>query len=175
MLKALRFIVSFFMLAVFSVALSQTTSGSTEQIINFQNQGQKIMGTLTLPANGQATHPTVLILHGFTGQRQELPVNNTKETMFSRTARLLAENGYASLRIDFRGSGESEGQWADTTFSGQISDARAALNYLAGLPQVGHSGFKSGWTGRLGHRCQRPTGENADAVVTRGEPVPDLQ
>ena len=129
---------AFGMLAVLvlTVAFGQGRFTAAEKVVSFQNQGQKVMGTLTLPEGATAPYPMVLVLHGFTGSRQELPVNNTKETMFSRTARMLAEQGYASLRIDFRGSGESEGAWADTTFSSQISDARAGLDYIAGLKEA---------------------------------------
>src|SRR5271170_6071962 len=35
-----------------------------------------------------------------------------------------------SFRIDFRGSGESEGKWEDTTCSGQASDGLAAIEFL---------------------------------------------
>ncbi len=127
-------------LAVIGMAISQGSNpppletarfSALESVVNFSNQGQKIVATWTVPNGAQTPYPTVLMLHGFNGQRQELPINNTKETMFGRTARVLAEQGYASLRIDFRGSGESEGAWADTTFSSQISDARAAVQFLS--------------------------------------------
>jgi uncharacterized protein len=130
---------------LFGVASSQTSGApalkaaafaATETVVNFSNKGQKIMATWTVPKDAKGPLPTVLVLHGFTGTRQESPVNTTKETMFSRTARVLAEQGYASLRIDFRGSGESEGAWPDTTFSGQISDARAAIAFLGKQAQV---------------------------------------
>jgi uncharacterized protein len=81
----------------------------------------------------------VLLFHGFMSVRDELPVMNTDEGMFARTARILAEQGIASLRIDFRGSGESEGAWADTTFSGQTADALAAIDYLETLDTVDSS------------------------------------
>lgn len=73
--------------------------------------------------------PLVLLFHGFKGERDELPIVNTEEGMYSRTARIFAERGIATLRIEFRGSGESEGKWEDTTFTGQIADAIAALDY----------------------------------------------
>jgi len=100
-------------------------------IIALENQGQDMVGTLTVPTGADAPYPAVLLLHGFTSPRDELPIVGTEEAMFSRTARILAENGIASLRIDFRGSGESDGLWEDTTFSGQTSDAVAALDYLS--------------------------------------------
>lgn len=112
----------------------------SDSVINFSNQGQKIVANWAIPKGATAPYPAVVILHGFTGQRQELGVSGTTETLFSRTARLLAEQGYASLRIDFRGSGESIGTFtfADTTFSSQISDARAAIDFLSRQPQVDH-------------------------------------
>jgi hypothetical protein len=93
-----------------------------------------VIGTLETPAGDPA--PVVLLLHGFTGSRDELPVANTEEGVFSRTARLLAEQGIASLRIDFRGSGESPGAFADTTFEGQVADGLAALAWLEANPAV---------------------------------------
>ena len=91
----------------------------------------------------------VLLLHGFTNERNELPVGGTDETMYGRLARVLGAHGIASLRIDFRGSGESDGAWADTTFTGQIDDAQAAVDYLATLAAVdldrlGVVGFSQG-------------------------------
>lgn len=79
-----------------------------------------------------APAPVVLMLHGFTGDRSELEIAGTDETVFLRAARLLSEAGFDSFRIDFRGSGESDAlAWEDTTFSTQIVDAKAAIDYLA--------------------------------------------
>ncbi len=107
---------------------------ATESEIAFAVNGQQVRGTLEVPDGPPA--PTVLLLHGFTGSRNELEIAGTNEGVLERTARLLAENGYASLRIDFRGSGDSDGEWADTTFSGQIEDAVAAIDWLRTQPSV---------------------------------------
>ncbi|MDE2950013.1 MAG: alpha/beta hydrolase [Chloroflexota bacterium] len=121
--------------AAAALAGSMAEYGVSESDISFSNAGQTIVGTLAMP-EGEGPFPVVLLLHGFTGMRHELPVLGTEDTMFSRAARWLGERGVASLRIDFRGSGESEGAWEDTTFSGQISDAIAALDYLEMLEGV---------------------------------------
>jgi hypothetical protein len=42
----------------------------------------------------------------------------------------MAEQGIATLRIDFRGSGQSEGDYIMTTFETQISDAIASIDYV---------------------------------------------
>lgn len=109
---------------------------ATERIVDFQNQGQKIVGTLTLPDGGDPPYPVVLFFTGFTGIRDEVPITGTEEGMFSRTARTLAEHGIASLRFDFRGFGDSEGQRGDMSLTGEIADAIAAIDYLATLPEV---------------------------------------
>jgi hypothetical protein len=106
----------------------------SEGLIRFAVDGLSIAGTLSLPNGGPA--PVVLLLHGFTGTRHEMPVAGTDEGVFSRTARLLAERGLASLRIDFRGNGDSGGAFPDMTFEGQIADARAALAVLRADPRV---------------------------------------
>ncbi len=106
-----------------------------ETIVNFENLGLNIIGTLAMPDSDEAV-PLVLLFHGFKGERDELPIVNTEEAMFSRTARIFAERGIATLRIEFRGSGESEGAWEDTTFTGQIADAIAALDFAGTLEGV---------------------------------------
>lgn len=124
-------------------------SAVAEQIVTFENEGETVVGTLTFPTTTGAPYPVVLLLHGFTNERNELPVGGTDETMYGRLARVLGAAGMASLRIDFRGSGASDGAWADTTFTGQIDDARAAVDYLATLSMVdpdrlGVVGFSQG-------------------------------
>jgi alpha/beta superfamily hydrolase len=52
----------------------------------------------------------------------------------------LAAGGYVALRFNFRGVGESEGQFDQG--KGETDDARAALAHLASLPEVD--------TGRIG-------------------------
>ena len=129
-----------------------TESGAptlSEQIVTFENAGATIVGTLALPEAGSGPYPVALLLHGFTNERNELPVGATGETMYGRLARELGAQGIASLRIDFRGSGESDGAWADTTFTGQLGDAQAAVDYLSALPavdvtQLGVVGFSQG-------------------------------
>ncbi len=118
-----------------AAAASMAEYSVSESDISFSNMDETVIGTLALP-DGEGPFPIALLLHGFTGTRHELPVIGTEDSMFSRAARWLGERGVASLRIDFRGSGESDGAWEDTTFSGQISDAIAALDYLQMLEAI---------------------------------------
>jgi dienelactone hydrolase len=114
-----------------------------ETLLNTTVAGQRLQGTLCLPQGGPS--PCVLMLHGFTGSRDEQVIEGIGEGVFSRTARRWAARGMASLRIDFRGSsflhrisggGGSEGDFADTTYEGQVADAFAAWEALVQDPRV---------------------------------------
>lgn len=144
-------------------ALLPLTATAGEEVVTFKIDRDVIVGTLSLPEGGPA--PVVLLFHGFTGTRNELPVANTEDGVFSRTARLLADAGYASLRIDFRGSGDSSGTFDETTFDGQIADGIAAMEWLAANPRVkGDDIAVIGWS---------QGGLVAAAVAGRSDPQPD--
>ena len=127
---------SFRKLLLLSTLLAATTTPvfAAEEVITFQSQGSKVVGTLNTPDGAPA--PVVILFHGFTGARDELPVANTKDGVFSRSARALAVAGYASLRIDFRGSGQSDGTFADTTFEGQVADGLEAVKLMSADARV---------------------------------------
>ncbi|MEL7044967.1 MAG: alpha/beta fold hydrolase [Pseudomonadota bacterium] len=102
---------------------------AAETELAFDVGGETGRGVLETP--DRESPPVVLLLHGFTGSRDEMQISGTQEGIFERTARMLAEAGIASLRIDFRGSGDSDGQWIDTTVTRQIEDAVAAIDWLS--------------------------------------------
>lgn len=81
----------------------------------------------------------------------------------------LAEKGVATLRFDFTGLGESEGDFADTGFDTDVSDLVAAAQHLEETRQapqilVGHS---LGGTAAL---AAAPSIESIVAVATIGAP-----
>ncbi|MEM6467362.1 MAG: alpha/beta fold hydrolase [Pseudomonadota bacterium] len=91
-------------------------------------EGGQIAATLERPDGAPA--PVVLLLHGFTGDRHEMPVKGTNLGIFEHLAEALRDAGLASLRIDFRGNGESSGAFLDTTIGRQIEDAWRAIDWL---------------------------------------------
>jgi len=95
----------------------------------FENEGQLVAGTLHLP-DGPGPHPGVIFCHGFTGNKGET------HFLFVKASRELEAHGIASLRFDFRGSGESDGEFCDMTALTEISDARRAFHVLAEQPEV---------------------------------------
>jgi len=87
---------------------------------------QQIIGILHTPDNikpGEKT-PGILMLHGFTGNKTEA------HRLFVHVARSLSEYGFIVLRFDFRGSGDSDGEFEDMTLPGEVSDAERALTFL---------------------------------------------
>lgn len=100
-----------------------------ERFVQFTVHGQTVYGMLHAPEE-TAKAPAVAMCHGFTGNRIET------HRLFVKMARCLAANGIAALRFDFRGSGESEGDFEQVTVSGEIDDALAALAFLRQQPEV---------------------------------------
>jgi len=85
---------------------------------------------------GGAARGSLLLVHCFTCSKD-------LHTM-SRLARGLAANGFAVLRFDFTGIGQSEGDFADTTLSTNVGDLAHATDCLrehgpAPYGLVGHS------------------------------------
>ena len=65
-------------------------------------RGIKIQAVLDLPADmPEAGYPLVVFAHGFQGSKEE-------SGAFTDVAKGLAEQGIASLRLDFPGCGESQ-------------------------------------------------------------------
>lgn len=95
-----------------------------EKLVSFQNHGQQIVGILHRP-DLDGTVPGVVLCHGFTGTKSEA------RWIFVRLARRLASSGIAVLRFDFRGSGDSEGEFRNMTISDEVSDAKAAVTFLS--------------------------------------------
>lgn len=129
--------------------------------ISFKNsEGLELSGYLELPLNKQP-HSFVLFAHCFTCNKNYFAVKNI--------SRALSKNGYGVLRFDFAGLGESDGDFADTTFSGNVEDLMSAAKYLeekysAPTLLIGHS---LGGAAVIFAAAQLP---QVKAVVTIGAP-----
>lgn len=102
----------------------------SERPVTFRVAGEQLVGVLHRPPRARGPRPAVLLLHGFTGSKHEA------HRLFVLTARALAEVGVIALRFDFRGSGDSAGDFRDMTVASEIADARAAWRFLRRQPGV---------------------------------------
>lgn len=100
------------------------------EAVTFENNGEKIFGIIHRPLKPLKSCPAVLICPGFQGSK------SGKFRLFVNLAKQLAKHGVVVLRFDYRGSGDSEGEFSDLTLEGKISDALTCLNFLSQDAQV---------------------------------------
>lgn len=101
-----------------------------EQQVSFESAGMNLTGVLTLPDNLVAgeRRPAIMVLHGFG--------SNKASSGSVWPAKTLAEWGYVTLRFDYRGCGDSEGERARIICLEQVEDTQSAITFLAGRPEV---------------------------------------
>jgi uncharacterized protein len=116
------------------------------QTIKYRNldidlgNGVKTKAQLTFPAIGKGQFPAVLLVQGSGAlDKNETLTKNAKP--FWQIAQYLSERGFAVLRYDKRGVGESytilnSNVWGNNTANDQIQDAKKALNILVQQPEV---------------------------------------
>lgn len=97
--------------------------------------GLQLVGTLDLPGDREP-HAFGIFAHCFTCSR------NIRAAAY--IGRALAREGIGVLRFDFTGLGESEGTFADTSFSSNLEDLISAARFMGQVYQppkilVGHS------------------------------------
>ena len=86
-------------------------------------KGLNLAAVLSLPDIPSQKVPTVMLLHGFKGYKEE--------TTYTDLAEKLNQKGIASIRFDASGFGESEGTMEnDYRFSNYIQDTEAVYEWL---------------------------------------------
>ncbi len=95
----------------------------TRESVTIINENQKIFGILHQPLHMKKV-PAVIVCHGLGGSK------SGGGRIYVKLAEGLAKKGIATLRIDFRGSGDSEGNFEDMTVETQVSDTLAALDFI---------------------------------------------
>ena len=82
--------------------------------------GYIIRGLFSTPDDGNFKTVCVF-LHGYTGHKNETSF------LFKQLSARFVENGIATLRYDYYGSGDSDGEFSDQTFTTARNDAKAAI------------------------------------------------
>ena len=104
-----------------------------EEKVTFQSAGHKLAGVLHIPDDLKPgeRRAAVIVLHGFGGTMAGPAGNNPGQ--------LFCDMGYVAFRFDFRGCGQSEGERGRIICLEEVEDARNALSFLAGRPEVAPS------------------------------------
>lgn len=92
--------------------------------IVLMNEGQKIFGVIHRPLTEKKT-PAVTICHGLAGNK------TGRYRLYVVLAKHLVQAGFTVLRLDYRGSGDSEGDFLDMTLDTAVSDAVKGLEFIA--------------------------------------------
>lgn len=93
------------------------------QKVDFKNKaGHTLAGALELPSKGKKLRAMALFAHCFTCGKDVVAA--------SRITRELADHGIGALRFDFTGLGSSDGDFASTTFTSNVTDLEAAAAFL---------------------------------------------
>lgn len=105
------------------------TKHEDREPITLYNQGEKLFGIYHKPLI-KPPYPAILFCHGLAGHK------TGRYRLYVELAEKLTKEGFAVLRFDFRGSGDSEGAIKDLTMTGAVSDAKVAFEWLKDQPDV---------------------------------------
>lgn len=112
----------------------QRQATSKELQVSFANRdGSVLAGTLTLPAT-PGRHPAIIIIPGSGEVNRDGELFGHK--FYTVLADALAERGFAVLRSDKRGLGQSQGIFATATSFDFADDIAAAVRALRSRPDI---------------------------------------
>lgn len=161
----------FFMLLFTVLMILPINVEAKSQAVKIDGDHGKLSAVIQTP-DGKTSYPMVMILHGFTGDKNE--------PLLTTLADDLEKAGIASIRFDFNGHGESDGDFSDMTVLNEIEDAKKVYNYVSKLPNVtsisiaGHSQggvVTSMLAGELGTKKVKSIALMAPAAVLRDDAI----
>ncbi|MCL6637288.1 MAG: alpha/beta fold hydrolase [Alicyclobacillus sp.] len=101
-----------------------------QRAVELHCQGRVLRGMEHIPDGPGERWPWLVLLHSFGATKVET------HRLYVRLSRRLQQRGVASVRFDFSGSGESDGEFAEMTVSGGLAEAHAILDYVRSHPQA---------------------------------------
>ena len=107
--------------------------GAHTERLTIQGDHGKLVADLQTPDVMPKHCPIVILCHGFGGAR-----NNG---LFNGIADGLEKLGIATIRFDFNGHGESEGDFQQMTVPNEVEDARRVYEYIKADPRFGRIGI----------------------------------
>lgn len=89
--------------------------------VRFKSQNHNIVGLLDIPNNNKES--IVLLLHGLTNSMKDCP-------LISEATEAFRSEGFPTFRFDYFGSGLSNGEFKEKTFSTLIRNTQDALEFI---------------------------------------------
>ena len=103
--------------------MSLKSSANWEKVSYLNPKGLRLTGLLY---SSRKKGDVLIVCHGFTGSKEG-------GGRALEMAEELGKRGYATLLFDFSGNGESEGDFADISLTGQINDLKSSVDFCLGL------------------------------------------
>ncbi len=110
--------------------LKQNTFDMEERSLEIPSPQGKLTGTLVLPREVSGKLGLVLFIHG------DGAINASHDDGYKPLWERLAKQGYASLSLNKRGIGGSEGNWLDQSIDDRVDEARQALAWARTQPMI---------------------------------------
>lgn len=160
---------------IISIALGAfmlTGAFAEKQNLSIKGSVGNLSAVIQKPESAAKKIPLVMVLHGFTSSKDDPVVVSVADE--------LEKRGIASVRFDFNGHGESEGDFVNMTVLNEIEDAKAVYDYVSKLDWVssvsiaGHSqgGVVASMTaGELGAKKVKSLVLLAPAAVLREDAI----
>jgi len=102
-----------------------------EQQVIINTQENSLQGVLHLPQpSSQDKSPVIIICHGFISSK------TGQHRLFVQAARELCKGGYAVLRFDFSGCGDSTGEYKNVSVLRQLEETQRVIDFVAQHPEI---------------------------------------
>src|SRR5207248_7217788 len=132
--------------------------------VEFESEGLRLTGWVSRPGEGhRVPHPGLVLCHGF--PREPKSARTSANTYPQLADRLAGEVGWTVLTFNFRGTGDSEGNFSLT---GWMADLRAATDHLLGVEDVGAAWLAGFSTGGALASCVTGEDERVRGEASRG-------
>ena len=99
-----------------------------QERVTFKSGDVTLVGDLSIPERGGTRKPAIIVMHGFGGHRDG-PQQRWSQTFYTSL-------GYAVLRFDFQGCGESGGERGWVLPFRQVNDAISALDFMCSRTEI---------------------------------------
>ena len=117
-----------------ALMLTAVAAKAETQRLTIDGSKGKLAAIIQKPATAPGERiPMVILMHGFMGNKGGNP---ERATLFDVIADKLEAQGIATLRFDFNGHGESEGEFCQMTVPNEIEDALKVFEYVRDLRYV---------------------------------------